>query len=102
MPTASDFIVLVIGILAILAFALLLAPAVVWARRQLSPREPVGREIRADAVLDPRAVANQLSPSAGVFDEDDPGAPPPGPVAPDPSIEDRVIRIVSWAFLMAV
>src|SRR6185503_13660949 len=52
--------------------------------------------------------ANEMSAKNGSramipVDEAEPAtAGPLGPVTADPSLEDRVIRIVSWAFLMAV
>ena len=109
MPAVPELVLAAIAIVAILACALLLAPAVVWARRRFLVRGEREQQTRTDVMLDPQANANEAVIKAALKD----GATPPdearpsiaGPldsVAHDPTLEDRVIRIVSWAFLMAV
>lgn len=98
-----------IAIVAILAFAVLLAPTVVWVRRRFRARGEQEPETRTDVMLDPQAIANEVAIKAALKN----GATPPDEpspstaerlesVATDPTLEDRVIRMVSWAFLMAV
>jgi len=109
MPAVPELVLAAIGILAILAFALLLAPTLVWARRRFLARDEQAPETRTDVMLDPQAIANEVAVTAAMKN----GATLPGEAAPsiagpldsvasDPGLEDRVIRIVSWAFLMAV
>lgn len=109
MPAVPELVLAAIGILATLAVVLLLAPTVVWVRRRLPARDEHEPETRTDVMLDPQAVANEVAVKAAMKNGAKPpeGALPPiaGPlesVANDPTLEDRVIRIVSWAFLMAV
>ncbi|HEY8238666.1 MAG TPA: GGDEF domain-containing protein [Candidatus Limnocylindrales bacterium] len=104
MPTVSDIVLAAIGILATVAFALLLAPTFVWVRRRLSSGEEE-TETKAEGMLDSKAIEKELAGRRGVAagaDEPEDIAPAIGPTSPDPSLEDRIIRIVSWAFLMAV
>lgn len=109
MPAVPELVLAAIGIVAILALAVLLAPTVVWVRRRFLARGEQEQETRTDVMLDPQAIANEVTIKAAMKN----GATPPdegvstiaGPldsVANDPTLEDRVIRIVSWAFLMAV
>ena len=110
MPSLSDIVLAAIAILATLAFAILLAPAFVWARRRLFGRGTQERETRTEGTLDPQAIVNEVATKSNgramvpVDDDDREPGPigPLGPVTQDPTLEDRVIRIVSWAFLMAV
>jgi diguanylate cyclase (GGDEF)-like protein len=107
MPTISELVLAAIAILAILAFALLLAPTFVWVRRRLTSRAEQAREARTDAVLDPKAIEREATARAAVpvaFEEQEPApAPALDPLTrQDPTLEERVVRIVSWAFLMAV
>ena len=105
MPTASDIVLAAIAILATLAFALLLAPSFLWVRRRLSSATQE-RETRTQGMLDPKAIANEAAQRTGALpvadDADDGASGQLGSAATDPSLEERVIRIVSWAFLMAV
>jgi diguanylate cyclase (GGDEF)-like protein len=103
MPPISELVLAAIAILAILAFALLLAPTFVWVRRRFTGRA-AQKEIRSEGMLDPKAIANDAATRPAMPTMDEPEQPAPGvdPVAQDPTLEDRVIRIVSWAFLMAV
>jgi diguanylate cyclase (GGDEF)-like protein len=105
MPTLFEIVLLAIGLLATTAIALLLAPTFLWVRRRLSRREAPERELRAEGMLDSKASANDVAVRASAVAPVDPEetvARTPDPVASDPTLEDRVIRIVSWAFLMAV
>jgi diguanylate cyclase (GGDEF)-like protein len=96
----SDIVLAAIGILATLAFAMLLAPTFVWVRRRLAARTEPEQE-KSEGMLDPKAIANELV-GRGAAVDDAGEAVATGPAAADPSLEDRIIRIVSWAFLMAV
>src|SRR5215212_495291 len=104
MPTTSDLVLGAIAILAIVAFALLLAPTFVWVRRRMSARAEE-KEIRSEGMLDPNAIANESTARSVMVAPEPREADVPDvdtSVASDPTLEDRVIRIVSWAFLMAV
>src|SRR5262245_2156528 len=103
MPPLADIVLAAIAILATLAFALLLAPAFVWVRRRLTRGAEAEREVREGA-LDPDRIARETggrATAAATVEEQEP-APDADHMTPDPTLEDRVIRIVSWAFLMAV
>lgn len=103
MPPLADIVLAAIAILATLAFALLLAPAFVWVRRRIAGRGAAERDVRAEGSLDPELIAKERGARAAMAPADEPEpAPEPTAVTPDPTLEDRVIRIVSWAFLMAV
>jgi diguanylate cyclase (GGDEF)-like protein len=102
MPTISEIVLAAIAILAVLAVALLIAPTFVWVRRRMtnSDKEP---ETRTEGALDPRLISRELTVRGnGADDEPAEAAAEPVHAATDPSLEDRLIRIVSWAFLMAV
>ncbi len=103
MPTTSDIVLASIGILASIAFALLLAPTFVWVRRRMAARTEE-EEVRTEGMLDPKAIARELTgrAPANVDEESNEPAVALGPAASDPNLEDRIVRIVSWAFLMAV
>lgn len=104
MPPISEIVLAAIAILAILAFALLLAPTFVWVRRRMAGQE--ARETRAEGSLDPKAVAGEAAARGSMVatpqDRDAPALTQTSELEQDPTLEDRVIRIVSWAFLMAV
>jgi diguanylate cyclase (GGDEF)-like protein len=109
MPVAPELVFAAVVILATLAFALLLAPTFVWARRRFIAEGEQEPETRTDVMLDPQATANEVAVKAAMKngvtapDEGPPSvAGPLDSIASDPGLEDRVIRIVSWAFLMAV
>ena len=105
MPTLSEIVLAAIAILAILAFGLLLAPTFVWLRRRFASKGEAEQEMRSEGMLDPKAVSTEVVNRTAVTPAADlDQAPQPGldSVAGDPTLEDRVIRIVSWAFLMAV
>lgn len=96
-----------IGVLAALAFALLLAPTFVRARRRSSGQSGQEREATAEGMHDPKATSSEVALRDGAMLAVAGGDEPPltGPFAPaasDPGLEDRVIRVVSWAFLMAI
>lgn len=104
MPATSDIVLAAIGILASIAFALLLAPTFVWVRRWMAGRGGLEQEPGTEGTLDPKAVARELAGRAAVAADDESAEPAValGPAAADPNLEDRIVRIVSWAFLMAV
>ena len=102
MPSISDIVLAAIGILATLAIALLIAPTFVWVRRRMTAQN--NPELRTEGALDPKAIARELAGKGGGNPEEEAAAEAATalPTATDPTLEDRVIRIVSWAFLMAV
>jgi len=97
----SDIVLAAIAVLATLAFALAIAPTFVFVRRRVAGRGEQAREVRSEGMLDPKAIERELAGRGGPVDVDEP-ADDPGTPATDPTLEDRTIRIVSWAFLMAV
>ncbi len=112
MPS-SELVLLTIGSLAVTAVALIVAPTLAWAGRRLS-FQAQGQE-GSIQVADPGAGAEDagakgtsraLVPVAEQTDATEPHEPiltgPLATAASDPTLENRVIRIVSWAFLMAV
>lgn len=107
MPTISELVIAAIGILAISAFAILLAPSFVWARRRFA-RNAEENETRGDVAVDSKALitegaATTVVKAAGNGDDRDIRmVAEASQLTQDPTLEDRVIRIVSWAFLMAV
>lgn len=108
MPALPDFVLASVGILAVLAIALFVGPTV-WASRRLFGRGVAEGETRLEGMADSESIPHDASGKARStalvpVAEVDPGLPvgPLGPVTSDPTLEDRVIRIVSWAFLMAV
>ncbi len=105
---STDLVLAAIGLLATLGVALLLAPGLVWLRRRIGGA-PAEREARADLRLDSRAIADEAAARAVVRQHangrgDEALEPSEGgtTTAHDPTLQDRVLRIVSWAFLMAV
>jgi diguanylate cyclase (GGDEF)-like protein len=101
MPSISDLVLAAIAILATIAFALALAPSFVWVRRRMAGPGEQSRELRTEGSLDPKAIDRELGGRPGPTAVDD-AAQEVGSTTPDPTLEDRIIRIVSWAFLMAV
>ena len=103
MPSLSDLVLLAIAVLAIAAFALLLGPTFVWIRRRFFDHSE--RDVRAEAGVDSKALVTESMARSAVIPVDDPEfslGRDRSQLAEDPTLEDRVIRIVSWAFLMAV
>lgn len=103
MPQISDLVLLAIATLAIVAFALLLAPTFVWIRRRFFDRAE--KDVRVEGGVDSKALVTEPVARSAVGPADDPVPPlvaDPSQLTQDPTLEDRVIRIVSWAFLMAV
>jgi diguanylate cyclase (GGDEF)-like protein len=102
MPSISELVFAAIAILATVAFALALAPTFVWVRRRMAgPTEPA-RDLSREGSLDPKAIERELGGRSAPTTVDEPAEDAPGSPTADPSLEDRIIRIVSWAFLMAV
>ena len=108
MPGLPELVLASIGILAVLALGLFLGPGL-WASRRLLRRGVAEQQTWVEGMADSEGLPHDPSAKARStalvpVNEPDPGLPvgPLGPVTSDPSLEDRVIRIVSWAFLMAV
>ena len=111
MPTLSEIALVTIVALVTLAFVILLTPAVGPIRRALRGND-ADVEAKTEGMGDPEGGANGVNGAAAktasralvpVVEEAEPvltGAL--APAAADPTLESRVIRIVSWAFLMAV
>lgn len=106
---ASELVLLTVGILIIIAVALLVGPTVAWARRQVFDSGAQVRDTGAEGMADPEAgvgdAAENNTSRALMPVADHPEPLLTGPLAQaasDPTLETRVIRIVSWAFLMAV
>jgi diguanylate cyclase (GGDEF)-like protein len=109
MPVDPGLVLAAILILAVVALAILVAPSFAGIRPRLLGRDVGPGETRTEAMLDPDAIANDVARKAAtkhaLVPMDDPErtiAGPIGPVTSDPGLEDRVVRVVSWAFLMAV
>jgi diguanylate cyclase (GGDEF)-like protein len=104
MPTTSEIVLGAIAILAVTAIALLIAPTFVWIRRRMAGPDEQQREQKTEGTLDPKAIARELVARTPATTDDSAAdaAAATGPVTADPNLEDRIIRIVSWAFLMAV
>jgi diguanylate cyclase (GGDEF)-like protein len=104
MPSMSEIVLAAIGILATIAVALLLAPTFVWIRRRMDGNAEEST-VRAEGSLDPQAIAGEAAARSRATTVEDPDlalAADSAELKQDPTLEDRVIRIVSWAFLMAV
>lgn len=105
MPTISEIVIAAIAILAVTAIALLIAPTFVFVRRRMA-RKDEQKDLKTEGTLDPKAIARDLVVrTTGTTDDTDDAAEPLTPIGQavaDPTLEDRIIRIVSWAFLMAV
>lgn len=102
MPSTSDLVLAAIGILAVIALVLALAPSFTWVRRRMAG--PGEMEQKTEGSLDPKAIERDLIVRpATPFSPNEPGDDAAaGSPTTDPSLEDRIIRIVSWAFLMAI
>jgi diguanylate cyclase (GGDEF)-like protein len=100
----TEIILVAIGVLATFAFGLALAPVFVWGRRRFFNKGEPAPETRTEGTLDPKLITNEIvvRNAPPQDDADAAAAAAPGPVTSDPSLEERVVRIVSWAFLMAV
>jgi len=109
MPTLSEIAVAGIAILVLVALLILLAPAVGPVRRALR-HDDSEVEATTDGMGESQGGSSNGAPAPSngkalvpVVDEPEPmltGAL--APAAQDPTLEGRVLRIVSWAFLMAV
>ena len=108
MPTVSEIALAAIVILVTVAFSILLAPAFAPVRRALRGND-LDVEAKAEGMGEPQGDANDAAGNAAskalvpVVESAEPILT--GPLASataDPTLESRVIRIVSWAFLMAV
>ena len=107
MPSISELVLIAIAILSIVAFALLLAPSFVWARRRIVGRAGQHREGSAEEMADPKGASTEGTSRAMIVapEADEPDIPVAADLpqaTTDPTLEDRVVRVVSWAFLMAV
>jgi diguanylate cyclase (GGDEF)-like protein len=105
MPTITEIVLAAIVILGVTAIALLIAPTFGWMRRRASS-DGKQHDLRTEGAPDPKAIARELVVHAATTTDDaSDGLEPTSALAqvvPDPTLEDRIIRIVSWAFLMAV
>ena len=101
----SDLVFAAIAILATIAVVLAIAPTFVWVRRRMAGPTEQTRELR-EGSLDPKAIERELGGRPGaltpVDDASEDAAAAAAATAADPTLEDRIVRIVSWAFLMAV
>jgi diguanylate cyclase (GGDEF)-like protein len=102
MPSVSELVLSAIAILTVAALVVLLAPTFGWVGRRY-----LGGDDRADgfngAGGTDAAGGNGNRALVPALEHPEPG--PTGPLATaatDPTVEGRVLRIVSWAFLMAV
>jgi diguanylate cyclase (GGDEF)-like protein len=98
----SDLVFAAIAILATVAFALALAPTFIWVRRRMAGPGEQQRDVRTEGSLDPKAIERELGARPAPTAVDDATEDAVAATAADPTLEDRIIRIVSWAFLMAV
>jgi diguanylate cyclase (GGDEF)-like protein len=109
MPTLAEIALATIAILVLVAFAILLVPAIGPVRRALRSNDS-DVEATTEGMGEPQGGTTNgaAAPSNGkalvpVVDEPEPILTGPlATAAEDPTLEGRVIRIVSWAFLMAV
>jgi diguanylate cyclase (GGDEF)-like protein len=106
---ASELVLLTIGSLAVIAAGLLAAPTLGWVRRKVRGGGSRVRGTGAEDMHEPGANAGDASANSGpralmpVADHPEPLLTGPlAQAASDPTLESRVIRIVSWAFLMTV
>jgi diguanylate cyclase (GGDEF)-like protein len=106
MPNIAEIVLGAIVILGLTAVALLISPSFGWVRRRVSGSDDPQQEPRTEGVLDPKVIARELVVRAATTTDDAADGLEPAStlaqVVPDPTLEDRIIRIVSWAFLMAV
>ena len=109
MPALSEIALATIAILVVVALVVLLAPAVGPVRRALRNDDP-DVEAMTEGMGEPDGASGNGAPAPSngkalvpVVDTTEHVLTGPlAPVAQDPTVEGRVIRIVSWAFLMAV
>jgi diguanylate cyclase (GGDEF)-like protein len=101
----SELLLAGIAVVIAIAVGLLIGPTFVWIRTHVFGRgaeEP--RRAESDAVMElrpaPAAATNGVPAQKDAAAEDGRTSGPPGLNEPD--THDRMIRIVSWAFLMAV
>ncbi|NJD29894.1 MAG: GGDEF domain-containing protein [Chloroflexi bacterium] len=104
--TTSEVLLLAIGLLAAAAVVLLFAPGLIWLRQRILGGGSEAGDLHAESRAGSNHSASRaLVPHSGqgpgrtaVLEGDEPELTPTA----DPTLQDRVIRIVSWAFLMAV
>jgi diguanylate cyclase (GGDEF)-like protein len=95
-----------IGVVTVIAVGLLIGPTSVWIRTHIFHRgvEEEQHPTTSDAVMElrptPAAATNGVVARSEESRADD--RAPAAPMLSDPGMQDRMIRIVSWAFLMAV
>jgi diguanylate cyclase (GGDEF)-like protein len=104
---ASEVLLAAIATVLVIAMALLIGPVAVWIRQRVLGHMPEERTTTTgDVLIEARPPAvpatNGTSARDGVMAEDEIGTPDTPGVAVDGIRRDRTIRIVSWAFLMAV
>ena len=104
---ASEVLLAAIAIVLVIAVALLIGPVAVWIRTRIfghSQEEPDKNESEASLQVGPSATSVTTGPGSQNGSSADVEAAVPD--APSPAIDgirrDRTVRIVSWAFLMAV
>lgn len=108
MPSVPDLVIAGIAILLVAAIVILVAPGLDWIRRRyLGGEEANGARMEAmleqgDAAADAaaRAASRAVVPATDVPELT--ATDLLAPTTSDPTLEGRVLRIVSWAFLMAV
>jgi diguanylate cyclase (GGDEF)-like protein len=101
---ASDLLVVAIVVITVLAISFVIAPSFVWLRTRGRGAEQRG-PLEADATLELRPGVEGASNGAAArngANGDERVAVPEVPSPRDGARNDRIIRIVSWAFLMAV
>jgi diguanylate cyclase (GGDEF)-like protein len=109
----SEVVLVAIAIIGVIAASILIAPFFVWLRTRVTSRRNEGRrEIDSDATIDLRPMAAGVGAGVGAADgligQDVPLAEGDAATAAQPgepsdgAARDRIIRIVSWSFLMAV
>jgi len=103
----NQVLLVAIAVITVIAIALLISPAFVWIRTRFfghGKEEP--RQVGSDATIEVRpalaAATNGVMGQNGTPDEEE-AATPGAPVLVDEGAHrDHTVRIVSWAFLMAV
>ena len=103
----NQVLLVAIAVITVIAIALLISPAFVWIRTRFfghGKEEP--RQLGSDATIEVRpalaAATNGVMGQNGTPDEEE-AATPGAPVLVDEGAHrDHTVRIVSWAFLMAV
>lgn len=95
-----------IAIVTVIAVGLLIGPTSLWIRTHIFGRgvEEEQHPATSDAVMElrpaPASATNGVAARSEAPREDD--RAPAAPILSDPNTQDRMIRVVSWAFLMAV